>query len=88
MNDVATFLETCTRNPSALTPLKAVWRAFNSSLPKGRAGAYSRDRFIGELISSGLSIGELENVAHVCGLALPGVAWRAVDGQVKLSGVA
>ena len=84
MNDVATFLETCTRNPSALTPLKSAWRAFNDSLPPGRNGAYSRDRFIGELISAGLAIGELENVAHVVGLALPGAGWRVRDGQVAM----
>jgi hypothetical protein len=88
MNDVATFLETCSASPSALTPLKVVWRTFNNALPPGRKGAYSRDRFIGELIRAGFAIGELENVAHVCGLALPGVAWRAIDGQIKLAGVA
>jgi hypothetical protein len=84
MNDVALFLDTCNRNPSALTPLKAVWRAFNNSLPPGRKGAYSRDRFIGELVRAGFAIGELENVAHVVGLALPGAGWRVTDGQVAM----
>jgi hypothetical protein len=84
MNDVASFLETCTRNPSALVPLKTAWRAFNTGLPVGRRGAWSRDRFIGELISAGLAIGELENVAHVVGLALPGAGWRVTDGQVAM----
>jgi hypothetical protein len=88
MNDVATFLETCSRNAGALVPLKAVWRTFNDSLPPGRKGAYSRDRFVTELVSAGFAIGELENVQHVTGLALPGVAWRVTDGQIKLAGVA
>ena len=85
MNDVADFLQTCTRNPSALVPLKQVWKAFNASLPVGRRGAYSRDRFIGELISAGLPIGELENVAHVVGLALPNAGWRVTDGRVAMN---
>ena len=87
-DDVQEFLARCDRNSGALVPVKSVWRAFNSGLPAGRRGAWSRDRFLGSLIQAGLQVGSLENVAHVCGLVVPGIAWQVSDGQVKLAGVA
>ena len=85
MNDVSAFLQRCARTPAALVPVKLAWRAFNDSLPAGRRGAWSRDRFLGALIQAGLSVGQLEGRAVVVGLAVPGTGWRVEDGQVRLA---
>jgi len=84
MSDVEQFLSRCERSPAALVPVKSAWKAFNDGLPAGRRGMWSRDRFLGELIRAGLSIGELEGRCHVCGLALPGVGWQVTDGRVAM----
>jgi hypothetical protein len=85
MSDVEQFLSCCARNPSALTPVKVAWRAFNDSLPNGRRGSWSRDRFLGALIASNLSVGELEGRAVIVGLSVPGTGWTVEDGQIKLA---
>jgi hypothetical protein len=83
--DIAQFLSRCSRTPSGLVPVKSLWRSFNDSLPAGRRGAWSRDRFLGAMIQGGFAVGQLEGRACVCGLSLPGVSWTVNDGQVALS---
>jgi hypothetical protein len=84
--DIASFLEKCSRTPAAITPVRAAWRAFNDSLPTGRRGSWSRDRFLGALIGeASLSVGELEGRAVIVGLSVPGTGWTVADGQVKLA---
>jgi hypothetical protein len=83
--DISTYLDKCARTPAAITPVKTAWQSFNGSLPPGRRGAWSRDRFLGAMIESGLSVGQLEGRAVIVGLQVPGAGWRVEDGQVRLA---
>ena len=82
------FLDRCQRNPAAVCPVKLAWRAFNGSLPPGIRGAWSRDRFVVEIVKAGFAVADLESVAHVAGLQLPGGAWRSEDGRLVFGEVA
>lgn len=71
----------CVRHPAAVVPLADLMAELRRSIPADALETWRRERVISELRAAGFSIGVIDRVYHIGGLAL-NRQWQEQNGQL------